>query len=56
MSARNFAPGPLTRAAMRAPDFSADFWPTGWMVWACAVVGSFDIGIVAYLAYAVIAR
>lgn len=56
MSARNFTPGPWARAAMHASDFSSEFWPTGWMVWACAVIGSFDIGIVAYLAHAVISR
>lgn len=30
-------------------DHSADFWPSGWMVWLCAGLGVLDVSLVVFL-------
>lgn len=30
-------------------DHSAEFWPRGWMVWACITVGVFDACLIGEL-------
>lgn len=53
---RHYKPGPLTRVALLAPDFSGAFWPHGWMVYACAGLGAFDVSLIAYIVHGVVAR
>lgn len=35
-------------------DHSADFWPSGWMVWACTALGALDVSLVAFLVLQVV--
>lgn len=30
-------------------DQSRDFWPSGWMVWACAALGILDVSLVVFI-------
>ena len=35
-------------------DHSDDFWPQGWMTYACIALGTFDLSLIAYLVHAVV--
>lgn len=37
-------------------DHSDDFWPRGWMVYACVLLGTFDLSLIAFLIRSIIVR
>lgn len=39
----------MSRVAVIYVDRSHDFWPSGWMVWACAALGLTDVSLIAYI-------
>ena len=45
---RNQNTRPLLRELV-APSSYDRFWPEGWLVWACIVLGTFDVSMVGFL-------
>ncbi len=37
-------------------DHSAEFWPSGWMVWACLALGILDASLIAFIVLQVLHR
>lgn len=35
-------------------DYSAEFWPSGWMVYMCIALGLFDAGLIATIVLQVV--
>lgn len=35
-------------------DRSDDFWPAGWMIWFCLIVGIFDVSIIGFIIHSFI--